>query len=499
MTTTSATSQTPTPSQTAANITATAAQSLLTSLNAGSGVDTPSLVASLVQAQFASKTAALKTQSDTITSQISAVSSLKNTISDFADAVANLVKGGTLQSQPVVSNSAVMTASAISGAKLAGTTASITVSQLAASQTAVSTTPFATAATVVGTGTLTLKFGTASYDTSGAMTGFAQGSADAIDITIDDTNSSLTGIAAAINAKKAGVTASVVTDADGTAYLSLKGATGAARAFTIEASSATGDLSQVAVGPGATAMGVTSQAKNAKLAVDGVAVERASNDISDLVAGVKLSLTGTSTTPVSLTTTQPTTALTNAVNDFVETYNGVIATVKEQTDPITGVLRADPAARTLLQSMQALVSRTLLPNAVGGEPATLAAIGVRTNRDGTLQVDADQLTRAMRDYPDQIEAMFAFTTVSATGLGAAMSSLKLNATSTLYGLGASTTRYTEAQTRLADQQDEIGTKSASLTTRLTQQFASMNAKLSAYKSTQSYLQQQIDAWTKSSD
>ena len=490
---------TTTTAPTTASVTSTAAQSLLTSLGSGSGVDTASLVTSLVQAQFATKTAQLKTQGETLTSQISAVSSLKNTISDFADALAALVKGGTLQSQPVVSNSAVMSASAISGAKLAGVTASITVSQLAASQTAVSKTAFASASTTVGTGTLTLKLGTAAYNTDGTMASFTKGAADAIDITIDDTNSSLTGIAAAINAKKAGVTASVVTDADGTAYLSLKGATGAAQAFTLEAASTTGDLSQVAVGPGATSMGVTSQAKNAKLSVDGVAVERASNEISDLVAGVKLTLTGTSTIPVSLTTTQPTTALTNAVNDLVDTYNGVIATVKEQTDPITGVLRSDPAAKSLLQSMQALVSKTLLPNAGPGEPATLAAIGVRTNRDGTLQVDAAQLTKAMADYPDSIEAMFSNSNVSGTGINVAMQSLKLNATSTLYGLGASTTRYTEAQTRLADLQEAIDTKSESMTKRLTQQFASMNAKVSAYKSTQAYLTQQIDAWTKSSD
>ena len=497
MTTTSTTTATPAATPTAASINAAAAQTLLTSLGAGSGVDTATLVSSLVQAQFANKTAQLKTQSDTITSQISAVSSLKSTISDFADALANLVKGGTLQSQPVVSNGAVLSASAIPGGKTSGLTASIAVSQLASQQTAVSQTAFATKDTVVGAGTLILKLGSATYNADGSMATFAQGSAAAIDITIDDAHSSLTGVAAAINAKNAGVTASVVTDADGTAYLSLKGATGAAQAFTLDATSTTGDLSQVAVGVGAANMAVTSQAKNAKLSVDGVAVERASNEISDLIAGVKLSLTGVSATAVSLTTTRPTTALTNVVNDLVDTYNQVLAAVKADTDPITGVLRADPAAKGLLQSMQALVSKTMLSNAGPGQPATLAAIGVRTNRDGTLQVDADPPATALKDYPDQVEAMFAYSTSSPDGVNAAMSSLKLGATSTLYGLGASTTRYTEAQTRVADQQDEIDTKSESMKTRLTQQFASMNAKLTAYKSTQSYLKQQIDMWTKS--
>lgn len=491
MTTTSPTTPT------SASVTQSATKSLLDSLDAGSGVDTTSLVTSLVDAQFAAKKAQLTAKYETLTSQISGVSMLKSMISDFADALAGLVKGGTLQSQPVSSNPAVFTATAITGAKLSGLTATIGVTQLAGAQTAVSANAFASAAASVGTGTLTLKLGTATFDADGAMTGFSQGAGEAIDIAIDDRSSSLSGIAAAINAKKAGVTASVVTNADGSAFLSLKGATGATQAFTLEASSTTGDLSKIAVGPGATAMTVTGQAKNARLSVDGVSVERASNEISDLVEGVKLTLTGTSPVAASLTTSTPTTALSNAVNDFVETYNGVFAALKEQTDPITGELRADPAAKDLLRNMQALASRVLLPGAGEGEPATLAQLGVRTNRDGTLSVDADALTRAITDHPASVEAIFSFSSVGGTGLNQAMASIRLNATSTLYGLGASTTRYIEAQGRIADQQDAIEDKAASMTTRMTQQFASMNSRVSAYKATQAFMQQQIDAWTKS--
>ena len=42
--------------------------------------------------------------------------------------------------------------------------------------------------TVVGTGTLTLKLGSATYNPDGSMATFAQGAGAAIDITIDDTN-----------------------------------------------------------------------------------------------------------------------------------------------------------------------------------------------------------------------------------------------------------------------------------------------------------------------
>ena len=93
---------TPTPS--ASSVTASAAQSLFTSLSSGSGVDTASLVSSLVQAQFAAKTDALTQKSTNITAQISATSTLMSTVSQFASALKSLASGGTLQTQPVSSN-----------------------------------------------------------------------------------------------------------------------------------------------------------------------------------------------------------------------------------------------------------------------------------------------------------------------------------------------------------------------------------------------------------
>lgn len=503
MVTTTSTSATPapTPVKSAQSITAAAASSLLNSLETGSGVDSAGLVSSLVEAQFAAKKAQLTARFDTLTAQISGVSTLKSTITDFTKALEQLVKGGTLTSQPVSSNASVLTATALPGAKLAGTTASIRVNQLATAQTAVSSTPLASASTVVGRGTLTLKVGTGTYNTSGVLTGVTapdadgDGDQDTIAITIDNSNSTLAGIAAAINAKKAGVTASIVTDVDGDAYLSLKGTTGAAQAFTLTAQSTSGNLARVAVTGTGAGMKVTQTATNAKLVVDGVAVERDTNEISDLLNGVKLTLTGTSTLPATLTTTTPTTALSNSVRDLVDTYNSVLAVVKEQTDPITGNLRADPAAKNLLRSLQGLTARVLLPGAAAGSPATLAAIGVRTNRDGTLSVDDNALTAAMRDQPEAIEAMFAVSSTANTGIYAAMQSLQLNATSTLYGLGASSAKYTNAKSEVGEAQDKITDQSERLNTRLTQQFSSMNAKVAAYKSTQAYLKQQIDAWT----
>ncbi|MDB5677874.1 flagellar filament capping protein FliD [Sphingomonas bacterium] len=489
----------PTTTPSASSVTASAAQSLFSSLSSGSGVDTASLVASLVQAQFAAKTGALTQKSTDITAQISATSTLMSTVSQFASALKGLATGGTLQSQPVSSNSSILTASALSGAKLAGLSTSVTVSQLATGQATRTTTAVATRTSALGTGTLTLTLGTATYNSDKtAMTGFAAGSGTPVTIDIAAGATSLDGIAAAINAKKASVTASVVTDADGSAYLSLKGATGAAQAFNLEATDdPSGNLAQLNVGVGATGTALTAGAQNARLSVDGVAVERASNTISDLVAGVKLQLTGTSNSAVALTSSTPTDALKSSISDFVDTYNEVLKTLTEQLDPQTGPLRGDAAAQTLLRSLRALTTKPVLSNVAAGTPTTLGEIGVKTNRNGTLSVDDATVTRALANSPDAVEAMFAFSTTSTDGLTAALNSVSLGASSTLYGLGASAKRYNEQASAVAKAQDSIATQSDAMTTRLTQQFASMNSKVAAYKSTQSFLKNQIDAWNKS--
>lgn len=498
VTTTSSTTVTPTPTPTPSQsqVVSSAANSILTSLNSGSGVDTSSLVSSLVTAQFAAKASTLTTKADTLTAQISGVSTLKNAMSTFATALSTLASGGTLTTQPTSSNTGVLTATALTGAKLAGLSSSVTVSQLAAAQTAVSARSFASSSATVGTGTLTLTLGQATYNAAGtAMTGFTAGST--APVSIDITDGSLSGIAKAINAAKAGVTAAVVTDADGTAYLSLKGASGKDQAFTLSATSTTGDLSQVAVGVGATASRMTSAAQNAKLTVDGVAVERPGNTIDDLIAGVKMQLTGVSTTAVTLGSETPTAALSNAVTDFVDTYNQVIALVKEQVDPITGPLKSDSAAKSLLTSLQGLTQKVLLPGAAAGSPSTLAGIGVRTKRDGTLEVDNTALTAAMKATPDAVEAMFAFSSDASAGLSAALNSLSLNTGSTVYGLGASSLRYLSAQGDVSEQQDALTDQKSAATTRLTAQFSNMNSKVAAYKSVQTFLTNQIAAWNKS--
>jgi flagellar hook-associated protein 2 len=510
MTTTSAVSSTPatsapTPAKTTSStVVSSASNSILTSLGTGSGVDTTSLVTSLVEAEFAPKTAALQTKYDTAATRISSVATLKSTITTFTSALKSLVTGGTLQTQPV-SSSAAIGVSAVAGTVISNLSSTIAVSQLADRQSAVSATGFASSSTAVGTGTLVLTLGSATFDADGSMASFTGGGGDADGNGIDDkavsiavTDGSLAGIASAINAKKTGVTASVITDADGTAFLSLKGATGAAQAFTLSSATdaGSGDLSKLDVGIGATNTRFTGTAQDAKLTVDGVPVTRSSNTIGDLVTGVKLQLNQVTAAPVSLTATRSPDALSNALADLVDTYNAVLETITKETNPVDGALRSDSAAKAMLAGLKQMSSTALIPGA-GGSPTTLAQMGVKTNTDGTLAVDSTAVTATLAKYPDAVEAMFTAAKDGKSGLLGLLTSISTKASDTQYGLGASATRYTAAQSDITKQQATMAAKRQVETTRLTQTYAAMNTKVAAYKSIQAYLKQQVDAWTKS--
>ena len=383
------------------------ADSIISTLGAGSGIDTKALVTSLVAAQYDPKTKALAAKSETLTAQISGIAQLKSGITGFSAALSALVGGGSLATQPVSADPTIVTAKALAGAQLGGFAAEVEVRQLAAGQLLTSG-PYASRTAAVGTGTLTFSFGTTSF-TGNTPTGFAADPARApVTVTIAAGDNSLVGLARAINAANAGVTATIVADAGGAA-LSLKGPSGETQSFRIDATETPGSpgLSAFAFAPGAATLTLGRKAQDSIVAVDGIAAHRATNAINDLIPGVQLDLVKAELgKTISLTSARPTTAIGQAVNDFVSAFNGLRDILRAETDPATGTLAGDSGARALSAQLGRLTSQQLTTSAPAGAPRTLAEIGVKTNRDGSLSVDNAVLNRALGQYPDAVEALF---------------------------------------------------------------------------------------------
>lgn len=525
-------------------------------LGAGSGLDIQALVTQLSDAAKAPKEALITSRATANQAKISGLAQVSSAIDGFASALSGLISGGTLFSQPSVSDPSAFTASAIAGARLAGLSASVEVERLAQAQTSVA--GYLTAATdPVGEGTLTINVG------GGA----------GVDVTIDSTNNNLNGLAKAINDKNAGVTASVVTDTNG-ARLVVKGKTGDAAAFTLTVpGGTTSGLERFATA----AMDTPLDAHDALVKLDGVEVNRATNSFSDLIPGVQIDLKSAKPgTTVSVGVTRPTAAISQGVQDFVSAYNELMNMIAEQTKAGTGAdagaLRGDIGVRELQRRLSQLPTQAL--SSTGTGPHTLAEIGVRTNRDGTLGVDSGRLASILASDPDGVEALFnpgqysssPFLTIKSaagrvapgtytitdvvpeappaaasgkidnkvmTGIGAnlvapggsaavglilGVSGAVTSATITVDpGLGGALQSIRDAlrarggafattqdrlgkeAARIAEDRTKLELSSTKYHDQLLTTFTAMDSRVSAFKATQSYLDQQIKIWTNSKD
>ncbi|HWL46465.1 MAG TPA: flagellar filament capping protein FliD [Sphingomonadaceae bacterium] len=541
-----------------APVSGTGTASIAATLGIGSGIDTAALVANLVNAVQAPKDAQIAARETQNSAKISGLADAANAIDSFASALATLIGGGSLYTQPSSSDTSILDASALAGSRISGLASTVEVLQLAQAQTLVSTT-LAGAGAPVGLGSLTLTLGSATAT-----------------ITIDETNNSLTGLAKAINGSAMGITATVIQDTQG-ARLMLKGATGEAKAFTLTANpDADGDLARFTYAAGGGAMTLAQSAQDAKLRLDGVDVTCATNSFSDLLQGVQLDLKKAAPgTVVSLGTHSPADAIRQAVGDVVAAYNQLKATLDAATAPRNsdgtggGALRGDPGIRDMQQRLSKITLEVL--SSAGTGPKTLAEIGVRTQRDGSLALDTTRLDQMLATDPAGVEALFNPTQWSSSpliaitsamgkakpgsytvenivagpppsgtinGVPAIASGSKLiaAATSGIAGLvieplgdvasatltvdpglggalqairdalrastGALTTSQNSAAAeakRIADDRLKMEATVTAYHDRLVAQFTVMDAKVAAFKATQSYLDQQIKVWTNSNN
>jgi flagellar hook-associated protein 2 len=240
-------------------------------------------------------------------------------------------------------------------------------------------------------------------------------------------------------------------------------------------------------------------AQNAKFTVDSVAFERDSNTVSDVLAGVTLTLKKADAgVPISISSSRPTETLRQTINDFVSVYN----TLKQDLTAAAKATGGDGALRSFERQLSGLISTVLT-----GDPtiSKLTDIGISTNRDGSLSVDAAELDAALKDHPDAVEALFSPTrdaTHDATtdpGIGGVLQQLTDNATGTDGILESLRSRLESESAGIAKDQQKMEDREDAYRERLERQFGTLDSRLAALKATQSYLEQQVKIWTGGDD
>jgi flagellar hook-associated protein 2 len=461
---------------------ASAGSVVVSSQGIGSGLDIASIVSSLTTAQAAPETNALNRSNAALNLQMSAFGTFNSALATFQATLATLqdptqLAGRTATLGDATIATATATSSAVPGQY------SIEVQNLATAAS-LSSQPVASATSTVGTGSLNISLG-----------------AKSISISIDSTDNSLEGIAAAINSasNNPGLSASIITTTAG-ARLVLSGTqTGAANAITIAQSGGDGGLAALQYPPvvsGTTTTGLTQTqaALDANFSVNGFAATSPNNQVTAAITGVTFNLLKPTAlaTPTTLTVGNDTAGAQTSVGTFVKALNGLLSSIQSLTsyDPstqIAGPLLGNATVQSFKNQLSKILSQV---NAgINSGPNSLSAIGISANPQGTYSSDSNKLSNALTGNLASVAALLSGPNGIAT---------QLNTFVTQYSqagglLDTISNSLKSSLSSNAAQMTALTARMSVYSATLTAEYNAMDAAVALLKQTQTFLTQEFSS------
>jgi flagellar hook-associated protein 2 len=350
---------------------ATTSTNFIGVLGAGSGIDIKALAQGLVDAEKAPKAEIIQkriTQSETRISGYSTVAYAVGQVKAALDALKNpsdfnLFTASSSQSSAVaakVTGSATLATHEVSVQQLAQGQRSISGS-LAAGQ-ALNGNPassFTVQLTIAGTASAPITVSTPTPE----------------------------GLVSAINTANLDVKASLVNTGSGASAwrIVLQGKTGEANSFSLTSTSAV-DLGFSFAAPGSTTL-PNRVAQDAKLNVNGIAVSRSTNQISDVIDGVTLDLLNTTTSAATVALSRDTAPIKDKIKTLVTNYNDLQSIIDAALDKDSAVekLGGSLVGDSVGRSIRSMVKQIVMPDV-----ASVQANGALTNlRQLGLFIDSD--------------------------------------------------------------------------------------------------------------
>ncbi|HXS28073.1 MAG TPA: flagellar filament capping protein FliD [Steroidobacteraceae bacterium] len=441
----------------------------------GSVINVSSLVSQLVAATEAPQQTLIASQTQAVTNQISALGSLKSALSTFQGSLGSL-DTPTAFNALTASSSDQNVFTATAGSSAAQGSYNLTVSQLAKAQQLLSNAFAGGSSAVVGTGSLSLSLGATSFN-----------------LTIDGTDDTLAGIAAAINSAggNPGITAAVLTGQDGAHLVLSSSLTGAANTIAVTETDGGNNLAAVTYGAGNTTNYTQeTAAQDAEFSVAGVNATSPSNTVTTAINGVTLNLLGQTAqgSSATLTVSNDTATIQTNIGNFVSAYNALAGTLSSLGSYDASTNTAGPMlGNAVLTGIQSQIRSALYAVVPTGSATynTLASVGITTNSDGTLSVNSATLSAALASDFSAVSQLFN----SASGVAATLNSTIKSALGANGSVTADAQTLTKQENSLTQQSDELNTQMAALTASLTQQYSALNTLLSSLQTTSAYLSQ----------
>lgn len=444
------------------------------------------------------KLTTITTQQSTYNAQLSAYGKLQSAMTSLQTATAALGKATTWNSTAVSSTNTAFTATTTADASVGSYV--VNVNQVAKAQ-ALTTGSYTTNTELLG-------------DTTGTtrkITITQPGTKTPLEVNLADGDTSLAGIASAINKANGNVTASVIKAKDGDYRLMLSSkTTGMDGEMTI---SVTGDDKlQSAIGYDSTAktgaLTVNTAAQNAIVVVNDIKIERQSNTISDALPGMTFTVKAESKADEMLEVTRATDANQKAVTDWVTAYNSLQSTINSLTKYVpvdagaggqsasNGALVGDANVRGIQSQL-----RGLLTEVQAGSVQIMAQLGITQDpvkgADGTvgnLKVDTDKLKKALTDNPTAVQQYF-IGDGKKTGLATQMNNTLTTMLSTSTGSAGVIQNAKDGINKtlktLGERYDSMEASIDATMARYKAQFTSLDVLVTKMTSTANYLTQQF--------
>lgn len=376
----------------------------------GSGLNLKDLTSSLVAAEIGPKQKAEQKKIDAANLSISTLGQVRAQFQSLQGAVA------TLQSNPILqakSGNSGVKVTITDPSKIANASRSLAVVQTAQRQV-LEFKGFTSPDQTIGAGQLRVEIG-AWYKDAANQSAFALNPDSTVNTLNIPQGATLAQLAETLNSVP-GVSARVVDKGDGTFSLGVVSEVGAGQGLRFTATETAAGLAVF----DNTVTNDTLQlqaAQDAVLELDGIAVFRNSNTITDLIPGATMEITakaGTETT-IDFTRDMETarlnlTALVDQVNQTLTRLNEVAARSIDGSP--AGALAGDRTIETLRTGLRNLIAAPI--SGFGDRPVFLSDLGVQSQRNGLLRLSSFDFEQAFKADPARFDAAFSDRLTSPT-------------------------------------------------------------------------------------
>jgi len=391
----------------------------ITSLGVGSGLDLGTLVSGLLEAERAPTENRLNLKQQNITTELSAFGLLRSSLAQFQGSLSGLQSSTAFNAKAITaSDSSVFSTSVESFADLGSYSVEVTALARTQSLASNAASAFTTVNDVIGSGTLTIQFGTT---TTGpySFTPDSGKPSQVIEVSAANGNDTVSGLRDFINSNDFGVQASIVDDGiNGYRLVFTSEDTGAANSMELTVTDAgDGDdddnsgLSQLAFNDSAQgSLTQTVAAQDAALTINGLNITRDTNSITGAINGVTLDLLKADVgNIVNLDVNENRDEVTASITGFVDAYNELTDNIKSLTayDPETGAgsaLIGDFTVRSISSQIRSILFGSI--SGLQGDIKSLVDIGVTTDSSGKLNVDNTKLKDALLNNAAEVQALF---------------------------------------------------------------------------------------------